>query len=44
MPKYEIQKINIKSPLATSLLGHSIGEIVKVGDLDNFVEIIEITK
>ena len=37
-----IQKISLKSPLATSILGHSVGDIVKVGNLDNFVEIIEI--
>ena len=36
------QKISLKSPLATSILGHSVGEIVKVGNLDNFVEIIEV--
>ena len=38
-----IQKINIRSPLAISLIGHSIGDIVKVGNLDNFVEILEIS-
>lgn len=38
-----VQKIYYKSPLAASLLGHTIGEIVKVGNLDNFVEILEIT-
>jgi superfamily I DNA and/or RNA helicase/transcription elongation GreA/GreB family factor/very-short-patch-repair endonuclease len=37
-----IQKINIKSPLAVSILGRSIGDIVKVGDLDNFVEILQV--
>lgn len=37
-----IQKISLKSPLATSILGHTIGDIVKIGNLDNFVEIIEI--
>jgi transcription elongation GreA/GreB family factor len=37
-----IQKISMKSPLATSILGHTVGDIVKVGNLDNFVEIIEI--
>lgn len=36
------QKINSKSPLAISILGHSVGDIVKVGNLDNFVEIKEI--
>lgn len=37
-----IQKISLKSPLATSIIGHSVGDIVKVGNLDNFVEIIEV--
>jgi len=37
-----IQKISLKSPLATSILGHIVGDIVKVGNLDNFVEIIEV--
>lgn len=38
-----VQKINIKSPLAVSILGRSVGDIVKVGSLDNFVEIIQVT-
>ncbi|MCO4292541.1 AAA domain-containing protein [Solitalea sp. MAHUQ-68] len=37
-----IQKIYHKSPLGVSLLGHAIGDIVKIGNLDNFVEIIKI--
>ena len=37
-----IQKINNKSPLAVSIIGKSVGEAVKVGNLDNYVEIIEI--
>ena len=37
-----VQKINISSPLATSLLGKAVGETVKVGNLDNYVEIMEI--
>jgi len=37
-----IQEISARSPLATSILGHVVGDIVKVGDLDNFVEIIEV--
>lgn len=37
-----IQKISMKSPLAVSILGHTVGDIVKVGNLDNFVEIIEV--
>ena len=38
-----IQKVYYKSPLATSLIGHTVGDIVKIGNLDNFVEIIKIT-
>ena len=38
-----IQKVYYKSPLASSLLGHTVGDIVKIGNLDNFVEIIKIT-
>lgn len=38
-----VQKIFHKSPLAVSLIGHSVGDIVKIGNLDNFVEIIKIT-
>lgn len=37
-----VQKVYIKSPLAVSILGRSIGDIVKVGDLDNFVEILQV--
>lgn len=37
-----IQKISMKSPLAVSILGHTVGDIVKVGNLDNYVEILEI--
>jgi superfamily I DNA and/or RNA helicase/transcription elongation GreA/GreB family factor/very-short-patch-repair endonuclease len=37
-----IQKIYEKSPLAVSLIGHTVGDIVKIGNLDNFVEIIKI--
>ena len=36
------QKIYFKSPLAFSLIGHKIGDIVKIGDLDNYVEIIDV--
>jgi transcription elongation GreA/GreB family factor/very-short-patch-repair endonuclease len=35
-------KIFEKSPLAVSLLGHKVGDIIKIGKLDNFVEIITI--
>jgi very-short-patch-repair endonuclease len=38
-----IQKIYFKSPLAHSLLGQTVGDIVKIGNLDNFVEILKIT-
>jgi transcription elongation GreA/GreB family factor len=37
-----IQKISMKSPLAISILGQKVGDIVKVGNLDNFIEILEI--
>ena len=37
-----VQKINIKSPLGVSLLGKVKGETVKIGNLDNYVEILEI--
>jgi superfamily I DNA and/or RNA helicase/transcription elongation GreA/GreB family factor/very-short-patch-repair endonuclease len=36
------QKIYYKSSLAVALFGRTVGEIVKVGNLDNFVEIISI--
>ena len=38
----DTQKVYYKSPLANSLLGHIVGDIVKIGNLDNFVEIIKI--
>ena len=38
-----IQKVYYKSPLASSLLGHNVGDIVKIGNLDNFVEILKIS-
>jgi superfamily I DNA and/or RNA helicase/transcription elongation GreA/GreB family factor/very-short-patch-repair endonuclease len=41
--KNGVQNIYYKSPLAISLIGHTIGDIVKIGNLDNFVEILEIT-
>lgn len=37
-----VQNIYCKSPLGISLIGHIIGDIVKIGNLDNFVEILEI--
>jgi very-short-patch-repair endonuclease len=39
-----IMKIKINSPLAGSILNHSVGDIIKVGNLDNYVEIMEIVK
>ena len=38
----EFQKIYYKSPLAVAISGHIVGEIVKVGNLDNFVEIVKV--
>jgi len=40
--KNGVQNIYCKSPLAISLIGHTIGDIVKIGNLDNFVEILQI--
>lgn len=37
-----VQKINIKSPLGVSLLGKTKGDTVKIGNLDNYVEVLEI--
>jgi superfamily I DNA and/or RNA helicase/very-short-patch-repair endonuclease len=37
-----VQKINIRIPLANSIIGKSIGDKVKVGNTDSFVEIIKI--
>jgi superfamily I DNA and/or RNA helicase/very-short-patch-repair endonuclease/KaiC/GvpD/RAD55 family RecA-like ATPase len=37
-----IQNIYCKSPLAISIIGHTIGDIMRIGNLDNFVEILEI--
>lgn len=39
----QIQKIYYKSPLAQSLLGRKVGDIVKIGNSDYFVEILKIT-
>ena len=38
----DIQEINIKHPLAVSIIGKSVGDTSKVGSLDNYVEIIDI--
>lgn len=37
-----IQSISNKSPLALSIIGKSIGETIKVGESDNYIEILEI--
>ncbi|WP_316849049.1 AAA domain-containing protein [Pedobacter agri] len=39
-----LQKISIESPLSRAILGAGSGDIVKIGTLDNFVEILEINK
>jgi superfamily I DNA and/or RNA helicase/transcription elongation GreA/GreB family factor/very-short-patch-repair endonuclease len=40
--KNGVQNIYYKSPLATALIGQTIGDIVKIGSLDNFVEILAV--
>lgn len=42
--KNGVQIIYYKSPLATAIVGHKTGDIIKLGNLDNFVEILEILK
>ena len=37
-----IQNINSKSPLAVSLIKKFKGEIIKIGNLDNYVEILDV--
>lgn len=37
-----IQYVNVSSPLAKSLISHSVGDNVKIGKLDNYVDILEI--
>lgn len=39
-----IQKIAIKSPLGVALKGKSVGDTVKIGNLDKYVRILEILK
>ena len=39
-----VQKIHCKTTFGTSLIGRSEGEIVKIGCLDNYVEILKIMK
>lgn len=38
----DVHRISCKSPLAISLLGHKVGDILKIGNLENFVEIIKV--
>ncbi|MAY88807.1 MAG: AAA family ATPase [Pseudooceanicola sp.] len=38
-----IQKIDIKSPLGVALKGKSVGDTVKIGNLDRFVKILEVS-
>ncbi len=38
----ETQKIKADSPLGTALIGSVVGDIVKIGNLDNFVQVLEI--
>jgi len=38
----ELQKVDIKSPLGKSLIGKCVGDTAQVGDLDNYVEVLEI--
>lgn len=37
-----IQQVAFKSPLGSAILGKKKGDTVRIGDLDNFVEILEI--
>ncbi len=37
-----VMKINIKTPLGQALVGKRSGETVKIGKLDNYVEILEV--
>src|SRR5690606_33092115 len=37
-----LQKIDIKSPLRNSLVDKAVGDTAQVGDLDNYVEVLEI--
>ena len=38
-----VQKINIRIPLANSIIGKHIGDKVKIGNTDSIVEIIKIS-
>ncbi len=37
-----IQKINIKTPLGVALKGKSVGDTIKIGNLDKYIRILEI--
>jgi very-short-patch-repair endonuclease len=37
-----VQRINVKSPLGVALQGKSVGDTVKIGDLEKFIRILEI--
>lgn len=37
-----VQKINIRSALGVSLIGKTVGERIRVGQMDNYVEVLEI--
>jgi len=43
-PSNSIQEIHSKSPLAKWIIGRRVGEIVKLGELDNYVEVLEVEK
>jgi len=35
-------KIYYRKPLAASLIGHDVGQIIQIGGLETYVEILEI--
>ena len=37
-----LMKINVKTPLGQALIGKTSGETVKIGKLENYVEILEV--
>ena len=43
-PKVFFKKIYFRSALAIALIGREVGDIIKIGNLDNYVEILEIKK
>ena len=40
--KFGVQKVYYKSPLGNALFKRSVGDVVKIGNLEHFVEIIKI--